>query len=90
MLGHVADHAGEVVEHATVVVAVEGGHEGGEATLIGGVVGQTADQGGEDAVGCRGSLFFGGSDLLAELVEHVVGELVLEQVHQIHSGKIVG
>jgi hypothetical protein len=88
-LRHAANDTSDVVQHTAVVVAVERRHEGGQARLAGGIVGQASEQGGKDVVGSDGGLFFGSAYLLTELVEYVVGKLALEQIHQIHVSEIL-
>ena len=80
-LHHATNHAHQVVQHATIMVAVERCAQGGQSRFGGSIVGQTAQQSGKNAVSCNGSLFFVGADLLAHLTQHVIGKLALQYVH---------
>ena len=84
-----AEEAGDVVQHAAVVIAVEGAGEGLGASRLGGVVGQGADQhrqGGVDRLA-------GGLRVDAELAAHVgdgfVVELLAEQFKDGHGDPLV-
>lgn len=77
-LHHTAHHAHQVVEHAAIVILVEGRAEGRQTVFGAGIVGQATQKGAKNTTGCGRGLFFFRADMLADVVEYVVRKLTLE------------